>query len=77
MKKVLLILVGGTICTSLNEEGNLSVSDKAGALLVENYKHSDSPYVNDVIIESTGNLYILSENMTVDKWNTIIDTYRK
>lgn len=77
MKKVLLILVGGTICTSLNEEGNLSVSDKAGALLVENYKHSDSPYVNDVIIEPTENLYILSENMTVDKWNTIIDTYRK
>ncbi len=77
MKKILLILVGGTICTALNEEGNLAVSEKAGVLLKEKYLNSDSPYAKSVIIDSTENLYILSENMTIDRWNLIIDTYRK
>ena len=77
MKKILLILVGGTICTSLNEDGNLAVSESAGILLKEKYMNSDSPYANMVEIESTENLYILSENMTINKWNAIIDTYRK
>lgn len=30
MKKVLLLLVGGTICTAINEKGNLSVHEKMG-----------------------------------------------
>ena len=77
MKKILLILVGGTICSSLNEEGNLSVSQEAGVLLKQNFLCSDSRYADQVEIVSTENLYILSENMTVDKWNAIIDTYRK
>lgn len=77
MKKILLILVGGTICTAINEEGNLAVSEKAGVLLKKNYLSSDSPYVKDVDIESTENLYILSENLTIDKWNEIIAVYRE
>lgn len=75
MKKILLILVGGTICTALNEKGTLSITPKAGAVLVENFKKSDSLYADTEII-STENLFILSENMTVEKWNTMIDTYR-
>ena len=77
MKKILLMLVGGTICTAINDEGNLSVSEKAGALLKENYINSASPYAKDVDIVLTENLYILSENMTVEKWNVIIETYKK
>ena len=77
MKKILLILVGGTICTSINKKGNLSVSEEAGVLLKENYLNSDSPYANLVDIKSTNDLYILSENMTIEKWNVIIETYRK
>ena len=77
MKEILLILVGGTICTALNEKGNLSVDEKAGILLRENYYKSDSPYVDDVHIVPTENLYILSENMTIEKWNRIIETYRE
>ena len=76
MKNILLILVGGTICTTLNEAGNLSVNEKAGVLLKENYLKSDSPYADCVNIESTENLYILSENMTIEKWNQIIDVFR-
>ncbi len=77
MKNILLILVGGTICTALNQDGNLSVSDKAGLLLKENYLRSDSPYVNQVAFEATENLYVLSENMTVHTWNRILETYEK
>lgn len=76
MKHILLILVGGTICTELNANGNLSVSEKAGALLKTNFETSDSPYAGSVHIDLSENLYILSENMTVGKWNRIWDTYR-
>lgn len=77
MKEILLILVGGTICTTLNEEGTLSVSSKAGVHLKENFIKSDSFYADKVNIDLSENLFVLSENMTVDKWNLMIDTYRK
>ncbi len=77
MKTILLIMVGGTICTELNTKGNLSVGEKAGALLKVNYEESDSPYAKDVAIDISENLFILSENMTVANWNLILDTYRK
>lgn len=77
MINILLVLVGGTICTSLNEEGCLGVSDEAGALLADNFLKSDSPYAGLVNIEPTRNLYILSENMTVKNWNAIIDLYKE
>lgn len=77
MKKILLILVGGTICTALNNNGTLSVSETAGVMLKENFLASDSPFSKDVTIDLSENLFILSENMTVDAWNKIIATYRK
>lgn len=77
MKNILLILVGGTICTALNKDGNLSVNEQAGVLLKESFLNSDSPYAGSVNIEATENLYILSENMNINRWNQIIDVYRK
>ena len=77
MKKILLILVGGTICTALNEHGTLSISEGAGVKLVENFKNSDSPFKEDVEIILTENLFILSENMSIENWNLMLDTYRK
>lgn len=77
MKKILLILVGGTICTALNEHGTLSISEGAGVKLIENFKSSDSPFKKDVEIIPTENLFILSENMSIPNWNLILDTYRK
>ena len=77
MKEILIIPVGGTICTSLSSEGTLKIDGKAGSLLVESYLKSDSPYVGDVNFTLAENLYILSENMTIEKWNLIIETYRK
>ena len=77
MKKILLILVGGTICTTLGEHGTLSISEGAGVKLVENFQNSDSPFKNDVVITPTENLFILSENMSIPNWNLMLDTYRK
>lgn len=77
MKKILLILVGGTICTSLNEHGTLSISEGAGIRLIENFKSSDSPFKNDAQITPTQNLFILSENMSINNWNIILDAYRR
>lgn len=69
-------MVGGTICTALNEKGTLSVSADAGALITENFYASDSPYAGSVTFDITENLGILSENMTVDNWNRMIALYR-
>lgn len=77
MKKILLILVGGTICTALTEHGTLSVSSNAGTKLVQGFMASDSPYKDSVNITTSENLGILSENMTVDKWNLILKTYKQ
>lgn len=77
MKKILLILVGGTICTALNDKGTLSVSDGAGAMIKDNFINSHSPFAKSVQIDLSDNLFILSENMTVDKWNLMIKAYRE
>lgn len=77
MKNILLILVGGTICTAVNEHGTLSVCEGAGVTLKENYLKSDSPFAGKVEITLSKNLFILSENMTVDKWNLMIKTYKE
>ena len=77
MNEILIIPIGGTICTSLSCEGTLKIDGKAGSLLIENYLKSNSPYTHDVNFTLAENLYILSENMTVEKWNLIIETYRK
>lgn len=77
MNKILLILVGGTICTSLNKEGNLSVSDQAGVLLTSKFLQSDSLYAGRVSFDVTENLHLLSENMTIGNWNRILAVYGK
>lgn len=77
MKEILLILVGGTICTKLNENGTLTVSDKAGLWLTENFYNKNPEYKGLVHFNLSENLLILSENMTVEKWNLIIKTYQK
>ncbi len=76
MKNILLILVGGTICTAVNEHGALSVSEGAGVALKENYLKSSSPFAGEVNIVLSKNLFILSENMTVDKWNLMLEAYK-
>lgn len=76
MKNILFIPVGGTICTRLNLDGALSVYNGAGAFIIDNFMNSDSAYRDDVKFTLADNLMILSENMNVEKWNHILDSYR-
>ena len=77
MKKILFIPVGGTICTSSGKNGMLSVNKESGYLIKSNYENSDSPFAKETEFDVTDNLMILSENMTVAKWNLMFDTYRE
>lgn len=75
MKKILLVLMGGTICTSVTEDGIRAVSAKAAAQLKINFLESCA-YKEKVSIEESENFYVLSENMTIDIWNRLIDYLR-
>ena len=76
MKEILLVLVGGTICTACDENGILSIYEEAGVQLKANFENSASPYAKTAHIDLTENLMILSENMTVENWNRILSVYR-
>ena len=79
MKKILLVLCGGTICTAVTEtqEGVFrSISDDAVSLLSANFKASDSVFKDGVEFVTSENFRILSENMTIDKWNELIRYFR-
>ena len=80
MHNILLILCGGTICTAVNETDDgvyRSISDEAVILLTDNYYLSDSPFKENVKFTVSENFRILSENMTVDKWNELIHYFRR
>ncbi len=74
-RKILLIPVGGTICTSLNIDGNLSVDSGAASLLIENFRKTESSFSKSAEFFVCENLGLLSENLTVDSWNLMIKTY--
>ena len=76
MKKILIILVGGTICCEENEKGNLEVGSHGGSALINGFKNSSSEYKDSAEFVCSENLFILSENMTVNNWNRIIKTYK-
>jgi len=77
MKKILFIPVGGTICTSSDKHGMLSVKEDSGYTITSNFKNSNSVFREDIEFDITDNLMILSENMTVSKWNLMLNTYRE
>lgn len=76
-KKILVIYTGGTICTTIGEDNVKSVNKKAARALPKFYEQSNSPYVNQVKFENGKYFGILSENMTVDKWNVLINYFNQ
>ena len=68
--KILVIPTGGTICTAENDRGTLSVESNAGIKIANHYQ-------GDAVFFVCENLSFLSENMTVNKWNKILDAYRE
>lgn len=75
-KKILAVFTGGTICTTINK-GIMSPDGKAVAALCEFYKTSDSFCKDDIIIENGKSFGILSENMTIAKWNELICYFKE
>ncbi len=76
MKRILVIYTGGTICTKISN--NVKSTDrKAAFALPEFYKKSNSPFKEEVAFENGDYFGILSENMTVEKWNKLIAYFLK
>jgi len=76
MQKILIIFSGGTISSSSpDKNGIVSLSAKAKYHLLEHYRENFSQD-KSIIFEYIEPLQTLSENMTVSKWNTLIDTLK-
>ncbi|MBO7179820.1 MAG: asparaginase [Clostridia bacterium] len=74
--KILIILTGGTICSFENENGERS-SDayEAKYKIVSAFEKSNSPF-NNVKFDYRTPLNILSENMTIKSWNTLLSDFK-
>lgn len=76
MDKILLILTGGTICSTANDEGKRAVdTENAKYKIISEFRDSDSPF-NNVDFETRMPIETLSENMTIEKWNILLDELR-
>lgn len=75
MKKILIVLVGGTICTSVTDNIR-SINTDAGTILTKSFYSNHPEYSSTLdLFEESKNFGILSENMTVDKWNILIEYF--
>lgn len=74
-EKILVIMTGGTICSSVNDK-NERFSDAENVRIIKAFKNGTSPY-SWVEFESVTALDILSENMTVQTWNVLLAALRK
>lgn len=79
-KRILIILTGGTICSFANANGEqVSNTKKAETLLVQNFRNGNSEFRDESIVkfESKRPLDILSENMTIKHWNTLLNKIKR
>ena len=73
--KILVILTGGTICSATDEKG-LRYSNAENVKIIGHYRNSDSPFSGKVDFDKEIPLDTLSENMTVDKWNALLEALK-
>ena len=74
--KILVILTGGTICSSKNQKGE-RYADAENVQIIEHFQSSNSPFSKSVSFDALIPTNILSENMTVNTWNTLLDSLRR
>ena len=74
-KNILVVFTGGTICTTI-KSGIMSTDSSAPSALIDLYGRSNSPYKEIAKIHKGGIFNMLSENMTVNKWNEIIEYFQ-
>ena len=75
-KNILVIFTGGTICTSI-QDGVMSTDASATSALMELFYKSDSAYKDCVTLKKGDFFNTLSENMTIDKWNVLIEHFQE
>lgn len=77
MKKILLMLTGGTICSVENEDGKRQTdAESVKYKITSRFEKSDSPF-RRVKFDTKTPIDTLSENMTFDKLNLLLDELRK
>ena len=74
-KRILVLLTGGTICSTENANGE-RYSDVGNVRIVEAFRHGDSPNAKTADFDIIAPLDVLSENMTPDTWNRLLDCFR-
>ncbi len=75
-KKILLVLTGGTICSFKGEGDKLnSRTDEAKRLIIEKFRSSGSVFC-DAVFEEAQVLDVLSENMTLSKWDVLLSFFK-
>lgn len=77
--EILVILTGGTICSAVGAKGKrFSNAEKALPVITEQFKKSSSRFSSavDFRIKSLKK-DILSENMTLQVWNELLDIFRE
>ncbi len=74
-KNILVVLTGGTICSSTDEDGH-RYADSKNVKIIEEYKKKNPNMTGKLEFSSLMPLDILSENMTIDTWNTLLDFFK-
>ena len=77
MDKILLILTGGTICSFENDDGKRQTdAESAKYKIITEFRKSGSVF-GDIAFDTAMPIDTLSENMTLAKWNALLDELRK
>lgn len=74
--QILVVFTGGTICTTI-KDGMISLDPQATSALIDFYQKSDSVFKSTVSFHKGKLFGILSENMTINKWNEIITYFQE
>ena len=73
--KILVLLTGGTICSTEDESGS-RFSNVENVRIIEHFRANNPRYADRVDFERMSPLDVLSENMTVNTWNRLLDCFR-
>ena len=74
--KILVLLTGGTICSTEDESGS-RFSNVENVRIIEHFRANNPEYADRVDFEQLAPLDVLSENMTVDTWNRLLECFRR
>lgn len=75
-KRILVVLTGGTICSTIKENVRTLDADSAKITLINSFLNSDSALRDEIEFEVGENFNTLSENMTIEIWNQLLTYFR-